>query len=310
MMPFALSPSGGEFRHRSNSNVSNYSVSSCMSPKYDSRIDDWGDDVRSLQQHQAQAPTFLPGENFSSDLVESMSQSMNLNEPPPYPAKNPSGSTYTVFAGGDESSPSRIHTSPGKFIVAATAAQRQQQQQFSAAGAIASFPRKNSAHGLSGGSSLSSGGLCNITYHQQALKTERPPSYGEIYPNISHVNVNRMLRQVLQKSCAGNGANAGGGNGSGSELLDSTGDSAVAGGPPTLQQMNLMQQQHQQYVTLFAQLNSSNNHQVPQMNNQLPSELSEIHYDTDIQCDIDQVIRHELNIAGTLDFSVDHFGNI
>uniref|UniRef100_A0A5S6QA24 Forkhead box protein O n=1 Tax=Trichuris muris TaxID=70415 RepID=A0A5S6QA24_TRIMR len=45
-------------------------------------------------------------------------------------------------------------------------------------------------------------------------------------------------------------------------------------------------------------------------NGQLPSELSDMMYDSDIQCDIDQVIRHELNIAGNLDFSADNFGNI
>ncbi|KRZ34441.1 Forkhead box protein O [Trichinella pseudospiralis] len=331
MMPFNLSPAS-DFRHRSNSAVSSYSVGAagpCLSPKFESRFDDWQDDVP------------CSADPYPSDLLESMSHSMSLTEPPPYPSAQAAQSF--IYGEEEPTSTSRLHNgnnAAAKYVVVS----QQQQRGRPIANAFNIKGTTTSQLGATGNGQV----VYQQQQQQQHMKNE-PPPYRDMYssPAVSTAsqgglagNNNRMLRQVLQKS-----------SGASSALLSQNSRPLLMADlapmrhhqqpqhsvsvqqhihqqPTMLQQM--MQDRHSMHeFSLCSPLLSGSaaaaaaaaaaGHMVnsytslpstTHSNGQLPTELSEMMYDSEIQCDIDQVIRHELNIAGNLDFSVDNFGNI
>ncbi|KRX81500.1 Forkhead box protein O [Trichinella sp. T6] len=332
MMPFNLSPAN-DFRNRSNSAVSSYSVGAagpCLSPKFESRFDDWQDDVPCSTDP-----------SYPSDLLESMSHSMSLTEPPPYPSAQAAQSF--IYGEEEPTSTSRLHNGSGSGAATKYMVVSQQQQQQQRGRPIAN------AFSVKGATSqqLTTASNGQVVYQQQQqqqqhMKSE-PPPYRDMYsPAVSTAsqglagNNNRMLRQVLQKS-----------SGAGSVLMSQNSRPLLMADlapmrhhqqpqhgvsaqhmqqhqPTMLQQM--MQDRHAMMhefplcsPLLSGSAAAAAGHMVnsysslpstAHSNGQLPTELSEMMYDSEIQCDIDQVIRHELNIAGNLDFSVDNFGNI
>ncbi|KRZ09271.1 Forkhead box protein O [Trichinella zimbabwensis] len=330
MMPFNLSPAN-DFRHRSNSAVSSYSVGAagpCLSPKFESRFDDWQDDVP------------CSADPYPSDLLESMSHSMSLAEPPPYPSAQAAQSF--IYGEEEPTSTSRLHNgnnAAAKYVVVS------QQQQRGRAIANA-FNIKGATSQLG---TTSNGQVVYQQQQQQHMKSE-PPPYRDMYnsPAVSTASQgglagnNRMLRQVLQKSSGASSSALLSQNSRPLLMADlapmrhhqqpqhsvSATQQHIHQQPTVLQQM--MQDRHAMHeFSLCSPLLSGSaaaaaaaaaaGHMVnsysslpstTHSNGQLPTELSEMMYDSEIQCDIDQVIRHELNIAGNLDFSVDNFGNI
>ncbi|KRZ71326.1 Forkhead box protein O [Trichinella papuae] len=330
MMPFNLSPAN-DFRHRSNSAVSSYSVGAagpCLSPKFESRFDDWQDDVP------------CSADPYPSDLLESMSHSMSLAEPPPYPSAQAAQSF--IYGEEEPTSTSRLHNgnnTAAKYVVVS------QQQQRGRAIANA-FNIKGATSQLG---TTSNGQVVYQQQQQQHMKSE-PPPYRDMYnsPAVSTASQgglagnNRMLRQVLQKSSGASSSALLSQNSRPLLMADlapmrhhqqpqhsvSATQQHIHQQPTVLQQM--MQDRHAMHeFSLCSPLLSGSaaaaaaaaaaGHMVnsysslpstTHSNGQLPTELSEMMYDSEIQCDIDQVIRHELNIAGNLDFSVDNFGNI
>lgn len=284
-----LSP--GEFRPRSDSNLSNYSVGSHhrMSPQLDD-FEEWGAPA-SVQQGvggQTGVDVSYP------ELVDSLSHSMNLSggnlestaghylsrdilRPPPYSngpnnflSESPApgqirrqASPQDLCLGGRESTASYHQTTPTLSPRRTTPLKSSPQHQFA----------------------------------PSPIKTE-PPSYQELYPG-GRTGSNPMLRDVLQKANVYQQTAAMQSN----RLINGVGGAGAG---------NLVYYNHQGHnggihALGFHSNGASNGH------GQLPLELSDIRYDnhftSDIQCDIDQVIRHELNVAGKLDFTSD-FGNI
>ncbi|KHJ48528.1 fork head domain protein [Trichuris suis] len=304
MMPFTLSPAN-DFRHRSNSAVSSYSVGgACLSPKYESHFEDWVDDVQSMHGPSG-------GEPYSAELVESMSHSMNLVEPPPPPYPSNAAQPF-LFSAEDDGVPTHVqHASPAKYL------RHMGANSFS-----------TSAQGLSPSSLVS--GKNPVLYQSASAKASEQhlPQYRDLYGGSQQAtSSNRMLRQVLTKPGTSNSVGFLNQNSVRSVLMQDL-SQMLRIGPQQAQPSQQMRQQQNRLTTVSSPLlpvaqelpfapppppplsaHPSAQQQL-HPNGQLPSELSDMMYDTDIQCDIDQVIRHELNIAGNLDFSADNFGNI
>lgn len=296
---FGLSP--GEFRLRSDSNLSNYSVgSNRLSPKLEENYDDW-----------APAPAENNGGmvDVSSypELADSLSHSMNISGG--VPADTASG--QYALTGRDSIHPPPSYSSNcntgiiNNFLtrqtspsdLAAAEAYHQHQQRASSTAMIS--PRRQTP--VKSSPQLQS-------YNVSPVKSE-PPAYQELYPGcrssmmMTSSNSNPMLRDVLQKpNNYHSPANA---NHHNHHHHHNQHHPAVDNMVLGHHQLNHGYYYQNASGAIVAGSGGANN-------GQLPQELSDIRYDnhftSDIQCDIDQVIRHELNIAGKIDFS--DFGNI
>ncbi|KAL1235213.1 Forkhead box protein [Trichinella spiralis] len=184
MMPFNLSPAN-DFRNRSNSAVSSYSVGAagpCLSPKFESRFDDWQDDVPCSTDP-----------SYPSDLLESMSHSMSLTEPPPYPSAQAAQSF--IYGEEEPTSTSRLHNGSGsgaatKYMVVS---QQQQQQQRGRPIANAFSVKGATSQQLT---TASNGQVVYQQQQQQHMKSE-PPPYRDMYsPAVSTASQARRRQSV------------------------------------------------------------------------------------------------------------------
>ncbi len=263
----------GEFRDRSGSNLSNYSLggsSNCinrLSPSFEDVGGQWNQPHQDFADILDMANNIRLGDSVSSQqhfLSQNSTVTVTEQKPPP-PYQQVMANRFPPLCNGQiVGHPSPVKVEPG-FLPSSCG--QQHHQTFSVVVPNGSLPHQVPA---SSHTSIKQEISSNGTY--QELHTT----------SMSQLQANPMLRDALEK----------------------------------------VQQPHQFPGVAYGTGAPLHHYHgmgpgVPGMgiNGQLPSDISDIQYDTynsrDLQCDIDAVLRHEMNVAGKLDldFNMDTYGS-
>jgi forkhead box protein O3 len=281
--------SSGEFRVRSNSTLSTRSNISLgrLSPQPEENFDDfpWG-----LGGSTGLRPTGQQ-QDLNQDIME-MAGSMRLGDPQSGLAPNLIGGAFPDFKMAPDSKPPppsyNQATSNTRFQPASMIPQQQQSSSpLKLEPSLGPGPCSLNPCGAQGQQISPSFRQVHIPPTGNTPLKPEPPAYQELYPTTyGKIQGNPALRDALKPSNHHQyqGIVPGGYIGMDPPNGGYQGGLIFPPGPPGTLTLN------------------SNGQALPQ-------DIQDVNYDTNLQCDIDAVMRHELNVAGNIDFNMDTFGN-